>query len=456
MRRGGRHKERGKEEEEDEEELLEQQDASHSHSSSPPRIRRSSRSRKLASWLLESMRGEDEMRERGESAVRRTTRPRRLPHPHTHSPAAVVSSSSSITATSHPPHDDDDPMDVDVPVVLHNHQHGHHSFPPSAAVPAFPRLPSPPHRRPTSSLVTVSPWTEAQDRTPLKSRPDVMVLSPSSPITPRRSRRLLEESISSRHTPTRAGTSPGAASSGGGVSGPSAASAVSDTPHTAASNPLRRSTRVASSQHGRGLALAAGDSPAAEEQIPTPDSGTAMPCAHVRLPDLSRAREWLLDPSRWHCEVCETTASALVCLHCPFVGCGDEESGHMQLHAQDTCHWMCVDVNEQNVICLACNVPVPLDAVDASGSRFPALRALKRLLDDLSEELQDPPQQPEEIEMNAKPQAPTYPIALGRPRRQSSIFSRPAAEFERRDMLVTMLRRWKLLPLSKAFTAYGP
>lgn len=226
--------------------------------------------------------------------------------------------------------------------------------------------------------------------------------------------------------------------------------------------PQRRSRRLQEQSSATVPGIAAAVSHLDGGLQEAPEDAALMPCVHTsRVPDLSRAREWLLDPSRWHCEVCQTTASALVCLHCPFVGCGDDDQdeGHMVQHAHDTGHWICVDVNEQAVLCTACRQVVPLDAVDASGARFPITRAFQRLLSELSEELQDPPQQQQQLpavaEPGAKPRsASAMPTQLRKSRRQSSIFSRPAAEFERRDMLVTMLRRWQRLPLNKAFNAY--
>lgn len=124
----------------------------------------------------------------------------------------------------------------------------------------------------------------------------------------------------------------------------------------------------------------------------------------------------------------------------------------MLSHAQQLNHALAVDINEQSVCCLLCDASFSLERVSEleAADRSGPMASLRRLLTEVADELQSPPQLDGGV-----PEAAVVQERPGRrQRRHSSIFGRSAAEFERRDMLVTMLRRWKLLPLAKAFTAF--
>lgn len=186
---------------------------------------------------------------------------------------------------------------------------------------------------------------------------------------------------------------------------------------------------------------------------------------------------------------CQTTESVLACLHCAFFGCGHDCNNHFDRH----CHlfpthaiWhaplslslhsgglfslylhFSVEVNERTVYCALCESSLQL--TDHTSNRN--VQDLMLLLQDLNDEQTLPP-----LHLDAgaivESRPPTPQIkspsdhfdataaligassSMGRKRRQSSIFGRSAADFERRDQLVTLLRRWQLLPLANAFHTY--
>ncbi|KAF0312373.1 Ubiquitin carboxyl-terminal hydrolase 3 [Amphibalanus amphitrite] len=59
---------------------------------------------------------------------------------------------------------------------------------------------------------------------------------------------------------------------------------------------------------------------------------------------------------QWKCEVCRTTDSPWLCLHCGFVGCGRYVSGHAKRHHEEQSgHAVCIECHQLSVFCYQCD-----------------------------------------------------------------------------------------------------
>ncbi|ESO87012.1 hypothetical protein LOTGIDRAFT_166748 [Lottia gigantea] len=78
-------------------------------------------------------------------------------------------------------------------------------------------------------------------------------------------------------------------------------------------------------------------------------------CKHLKVLQIAENKHNILNPEKWMCFTCGTTASVWACLSCRNVACGRFNNGHALRHFQDKKHPLAIEVNDRYVYCYKCD-----------------------------------------------------------------------------------------------------
>ena len=77
--------------------------------------------------------------------------------------------------------------------------------------------------------------------------------------------------------------------------------------------------------------------------------GNTERCPHIEkaITLTASVRGKILNPSRWSCRWCPTSADVWACLTCGQIGCGSEVKSHASAHFKKSKHPIAMDINGQ-------------------------------------------------------------------------------------------------------------